>query len=276
MAPPIAAFGTVVACALTPHQRARLSDALRGRAHVHDIDSFAELNQWLRSTVESVDLVLLSPVDREGNDPARAIRQLASDRPRVAIVAFCQAGSQYSTDIRLLAAAGVHQFVFNGIDDTGVALRAVLESARRACAADFVMQQLSPLIPALLQPLVETALARPDSVASVDALAGAAGVHRKTLFNRCERADFLPPAELLAWTRMALVGYLLETTGCTVETIAFQLSFSSKTALRNAIKRYTGFTAIEIRRGGGLACVLEALGRRLRTRHEIPANLHLV
>jgi transcriptional regulator GlxA family with amidase domain len=194
----------------------------------------------------------------------------------MAIVAVCQAGSQYSTDIRALAAAGVHQFVFAGIDDTGVALRAVLDAARQQCAGEWVMRHLEPLVPAELHPLMGAALARPNVVTTVTALADALGVHRKTLFNRCERANFLPPAELLTWVRLALVAHLLETTGCTVEAMAIELSFPSDTALRNALKRYTGNRASHIRAHGGLACVIRAMNRRIGARIIEPTILHAV
>lgn len=271
-----AGFGTVVACALGTQQHARLYDAVAGRAMLHTVDRFDELAAWLRSFVGSVDLIALPGHDDTGTDTSRLIRHIVAERPRVAIVAFCQPGSQYSTDLRRLAAAGAHEFVFNGIHDTGFALRCILQQARRACAADCVMQQLAPFVPSALHPLVEQTLAHPDRVGSVDQLADALGIHRKTLFNRCERAAFLPPAEILCWVRLALVAYFLETTGCTVETIANEMAYPSSTALRNTIKRYTGRRASDIRGGDGLRCVLDALRRRLQSHARPETTLHVV
>jgi methylphosphotriester-DNA--protein-cysteine methyltransferase len=114
-------------------------------------------------------------------------------------------------------------------------------------------------------------LAHPERVTTVPALATELGVHRKTLFNWCERAEFLPPAELLAWVRLALVAYHLESTGCTVEKIAIELAYPSDTTLRNTIKRYTGLRASEIRKNGGITRVIDALQHRLR---RIRPNLH--
>jgi len=266
---------SVLACEASPQQRARLIDALRGRGHVQFADSFEQLGHLLRTTTESVDVVVLPTRDVTGSDAIRTIREIAVARPRVAIVGYCRAGSQYYTDIRALAAAGVHQFVFIGIDDAGVAFRAVLDAARRQCAAECVMEALCSIVPAALHPVVEAALAKPETVTTVSELADALGVHRKTLFNRCERADFLPPAELLTWVRLALVAYMLETTGCTVETIANELGFPSDTALRNSMKRYTGQRASEIRTSGGVSRVLRALCERVRG--EVTArDLHLV
>jgi AraC-like DNA-binding protein len=257
-------------------QRARLVDATRGRAELRVVESFDQLRRALRSTIDDVDVVVLPPRDSAGSDAVHLIRELVVERPRVALVAYCHAGSQYSTDLRALAAAGVHQFVFNGIDDSGVAFRAVLDAARRNCGAEWVMRQLAPVIPASLHPMVEATLAAPDVVTNLPTLAAVLHVHRKTLFNRCERADFLAPAELVAWVRLALVAYLLATTGCSIETIAMELAYPSDTSLRNAMKRYTGFRGGEIRERGGVDAVVRALRKRLTDTNHAGTALHLV
>ena len=258
-------LGNVVACGLDQQQRVRVIDAFRSRVAVRFINALDDLTNELRATLDDVDVVILPAVDRDGfaGMIERTVRALVVDRPRVAIVAYCPPGARYSTQIRALTAAGVHQFVFAGIDDHGATLRNVLAAARRDCAAEWVMQQMRAIVPPQLHRLVEAILTRPDRVTTIPTLAAELGVHRKTLFNWCDRAAFLPPAELLAWARLALVAYHLESTGCTVETIALELSYPSDTTLRNTIKRYTGVRASEIRKNGGVARVLESLRRRL-------------
>lgn len=262
---PAEILGNVVACGLDQLQRARVLDAFRARVDIRFVDSVSEITAVLRSTVEVIDVVVLPAVDRQDSAGAveRVVREIVTERPRIAIVAYCPPGARFSSDIRALTAAGVHQFVFAGIDDQGTTFRTILSNARRGCAADCVMTQLRPIVPPRLHRLLESILAHPDRVTSIPTLAAELGVHRKTLFNWCERAAFLPPAELLAWARLALVAYHLESTGCTVETIALELSYPSDTALRNTIKRYTGLRASEIRSSGGVGCVLAALLRRL-------------
>ena len=262
---PAEILGNVVACGLDQLQRARVLDAFRARVDIRFVDSVSEITAVLRSTVEVIDVVVLPAVDRQDSAGAveRAVREIVTERPRVAIVAYCPPGARFSSDIRALTAAGVHQFVFAGIDDQGTTFRTILSNARRGCAADWVMTQLRPIVPPRLHRLLESILAHPDRVTSIPTLAAELGVHRKTLFNWCERAAFLPPAELLAWARLALVAYHLESTGCTVETIALELSYPSDTALRNTIKRYTGLRASDVRSSGGVGCVVAALLRRV-------------
>jgi methylphosphotriester-DNA--protein-cysteine methyltransferase len=82
----------------------------------------------------------------------------------------------------------------------------------------------------------------------------------------------------MTWARLALVGFFLDNTGCTIETIAAELSFASDTALRNTIKRYVGRRATEIRQTGAFHAVVVAFSERIRFGHP-PAretSLHLV
>jgi methylphosphotriester-DNA--protein-cysteine methyltransferase len=111
--------------------------------------------------------------------------------------------------------------------------------------------------------MVETVLHAPDRITTIGLLADALGVHRRTLFNRCERAGKLQPTDVLGWARLALVAYHLENTGCTIETISVDLSYPSATTLRNTIKRYTGKRASELRELGAMRSFLGALSQRL-------------
>jgi len=266
---------SVLACALDRLELARLSDALRGGAELTIAPSFAELRESLRSSTREVNAIVLPARDASGESARRTIRDIAAERPRAAIVVYCQPGWQYDTDLRSLAAAGAHQFIFGGSNDTPADFRAVIKSAQSQCAAECVLQLLESCVPGPLHPVFEAAVSRPQQITDVLSLAAALGVHRKTLFNMCTRHHFVPPAELLAWARLVLVGYLLETTGCTIETIANELSYPSPTALRNAMKRYTGYTASDIRANGGSSAVIAALERRLRHAADRSA-LHVV
>jgi methylphosphotriester-DNA--protein-cysteine methyltransferase len=264
--PRTADLPAVIACAVSFDQRVRIVDALRERASLRFLDSFRDLRESLRTAVDRIDAVVIPARDAGGTEATALVRDIARERPRTAIIAYLNAGADRSRDIRALAAAGVHQFLFAGIDDSRVTLRAIVNAARLQWAADWVMRQLARLVPAKLHPLIEMALAHPETITSVSALADAMGVRRRTLFNWCVRSSYLSPEELLVWARLALVGYYLETTGCTVEAIALELGFPSDTALRNTIKRYTGDRATELRTAGGLSAVLAALERRLQAR----------
>ena len=264
----------IVALESNRQRRARLLDAVHGRGEIRFTDTPRELMGLLREASYTIDIVVLQCIDVDLTDIARAVREIASSRPETALIAYCRPGSQFSIDIGSLARAGVHTFIFSGIDDSGIALRNVFDIARRQTAGEFVASQLLPLIPASLHAIVEILLAWPEVVNSLSTLAKTLGVHRRTISNWCSVEGFLAPHEFIVWVRLALVAQLLSTTGCTVESIANDLGFASGTALRNMMKRYVGIPATEVRNRGGIAHVRAELVTRLA--HEKKSRLHRV
>jgi len=261
------------ACGCTPLQCARIFDAARRDAEVRAIPHSSGVLAELRAAVDAPDVLVLSVSSLDPRDAPSLVREIIESVPRVALVAYCDDMRDTPPSIGALAAAGVHQFLFFGVNDRGTVMRALLQNACHQRAAETVMAALRPCLPSALHPMVEATLGRPDVVTDVRALANALGVHRKTLFNRCAQAGPLNPTELLTWTRLALVGHLLASTAATVETIAIELAWASPTALRNTMKRYTGARATEIRRNGGLQFVVERLSARFDAKS---ARLHLV
>lgn len=255
----------VVAAGLDARRMARLIDALRDRAVLRTATCLTTLHAYLNASMEAADFVVIPARDDSGRDVADLVRELTTAWPRMAIVVYCEIVSVEAPDIRALAVAGAHQFVFSGVDDSIVTLRGILDSAQREVASEYLLTQLSLVLPSELHPFAERVLARPEVVTTVSALAMALGVHRKTVFNRCARAGCLTPGELITWIRLVMVAYMLETTGRTVERIAVDLGFASDTALRNLLKRYSGYRAGDIRESGGARLVIDALAVRTRT-----------
>jgi AraC-like DNA-binding protein len=260
----------VVACGLSRHQRAYVLDGIGRRAAIEFSDSFESLGSTL-GTLPRCDVFVLAADDASGRSAQGTVERLAAEWPGAAIVVFFAPRTERAVSVRSLALAGAHQFVFEGVGDTAAAVAKAVDIALREVVGATVLSQLMPLVPKELHSILDAVLSRPDELTSVEALAGALGIHRKTLVNRCARARFPAPGEVLVWFRLAMVGYALERTGATVESIALTLGFTSHTALRNCIKRYTGLRAMDIRRGGGLGVVLDALHRRIaKLRRELP------
>jgi AraC-like DNA-binding protein len=253
----------VAAWVCAPVERARLIDALRARAGLYFVNSADELLVLLRGSIRPIDVVILPSVDASGRGTEQVVRQVAVDRPRAAIIVWCPSRRGQAIDLRSLTAAGAHQFLMAGDDESGAVIRGLLERARHTQAAEHVTRQMGEILGTPLQPIVEAIVENPH-VTSVRELADVMGVNRKTLFNRCSRAGSVNPAELLVWSRLALVAYYLENTGCTVETLAVELNYPSSSTLRNTIKRYTTLRARDLRAQGALDALLAALRARLR------------
>ena len=252
----------VVACGLSRHQRAYVSDGLGRRASSRFIDSYEELDRAL-ATLARCDAFVLAVEDMRGRNALETVKRLTREWPQAAIVIFCPPKSERPLFLPALTLAGVRGIVFEGVNDTAATLALAVENARRETVAANVFDVLVPLIPASLQPMVHQVLARPHELTTVDAVASSLGVHRKTLVNRCSKAGFPAPGEVINWCRLAMVAEMLERTGQTIESIALTLGFPSHTALRNQVKRYTRLTATELREGGGLEAFVAIMRRRL-------------
>jgi AraC-like DNA-binding protein len=255
--------GVVLALVVGAAERARIQEALRGRHTVQFTDHVDAMERHLGSLHAHVVLLIVESHDADRRSTADSIRFVRQAQPNIAIVGYCKAGIAHSSDVRALALAGVHELLFHGIDDNGTALRAILAMAQQAMVGDVVASTLLPLVAERLWQFVRYVVSHPAESSRVARVAQALGYHRKTLVNHCARAHLPPPQELLAWCRLAVVGYLLQTTKSTVEGIAFQLDFPSDTSLRNLMKRYVGMRSTDVRAAGGLAAVVAAFERAL-------------
>lgn len=250
----------VFTCAVEAVVAQRVREAMRRLARIESFALFADASSALKCSPMPVAIVV-GPEDAGGNAAVPFVSSLA-EYGRVAVVVSCSPGLESSQHIRLLALAGAHEFLFRGVDDHGVALRAVVESAVQACAADRVLLRFLPFVPLRLHPFVRFCVQFPRRALNVTTVASALGIHRKTLFKYAVAEGAPSPGELLAWCRLCLVAEQLELFPFrTIEAIGNDLEFPSSTALRNMIKRYTGMRASEVRRNGGISCVLAAFDR---------------
>jgi AraC-like DNA-binding protein len=245
-------------------ERARITGALRGWALVLWVGALSDLPDAVRGAKPAPLAAVVGAHAGAGTEAADVIARLQAACPDVPIVAYCQTGVQAAGDVRRVAEAGAHEYLFAGVDDDGVAVRGVFAAAQRACAARRVSAALEPLLPEPLGRVAQACLTHPVEARTVTGLARLLGINRKTLLNHCARLGGPPPAEFVGWCRLLLAAHLLAVTGETVEWVALELEYPSDTALRNTMKRYTGLRAGDVALRGGMPVVLKAFRRRLR------------
>ena len=233
--------------------RARIRDALAGVAEPQFVTTNADMLRALRAGQDGIRTVLLEAHDSSGRPTAGLVRQITILFPTIPVVGYCSQRPEESQDILALSSAGVHELVFKQQDDHAVLLRSILDSAQQACVADLVLHHLEGRLPVRVRPLVEYCLTNPEQAHSVDQVARALGVNRKTLVNHCRAEHFPAPGAVVAWCLILLTAGMLAARGVTVERVAMQLNFPSATALRNMLKRYTGRRPGELRTSEALA-----------------------
>lgn len=262
----------VAALVLGRLERARLQDAVRGRALLEQVDTVSALEQLVVRSVPRVSAVIAEPFDAQRTPVAPTLARLRKEYPGVALIGLCQPAHRYSSEIVALVNAGVHELVFRGVDDTSEAFRATLARASQTSAAREVLNALRPHLTSDAMAIVETSVqyAWPDF--SSRALANVLGVNVKTLVKQCRVNDLPSPGALLNWVRLMVVAYLLEAEGRALEHVAAAFGLESASPLRNLMKRYTGLRSLEVRTGGGLKVVIEAFLRDDAFGREEPFN----
>lgn len=251
----------VAALVLGRLERARLQDAVRGRAVLEHVETVAALESLVARSVPRVSAIVVEPFDARRTPVAPTLARLKAEYPGIALIGLCQPAHRFSSEIVALVHAGVHELVFRGVDDSSAAFRQTLARASQTSAAREVLNALGVhLSPEAIQ-IVETCLqyAWPDF--SSRSLAQVLGVNVKTLVKQCRSNGLPSPGALLNWIRLMVVAYLLEAEGRALEHVAAAFGLESASPLRNLMKRYTGLRSLEVRTGGGLKVVIDAFLR---------------
>ena len=253
----------VVALVLGRIDRLRLGDVLRGWADLELVDNVDALQRVALRSQEVVDTLIIEPFDANRTPTAPVISRLRAARPDLGLIGYITRGQAYSPEVLTMARAGVHELIFRGTDDVSNGIRIALARVGAGPAQATVRRALTDA-GVLSTPegdaIITTCLQYGHAEFSVDDLARFLGVHRKTLATRCRMAGLPTPAALTVWLRLMQAATLLDVPGRRVEDVAEALGYRKGNVLRNALKRYTGRRATELRtaEGGALVQLLAA------------------
>ena len=251
----------VAALVWDPASQARLRDALRGQATVRFCERQSEVIALVENNLAGVAVVDMR--DRDGQSTLPMVRYVRESYPSVPVLLYFAISPDTSRDVLAFAQAGVNDLVLRDVDDLRYSLRTALSTAADHCSARAILAELEPLLPASVLPMVRYCLENGRRSMTVEQVADALNVHRKTLVDRLSASHLPTPSALIAWCRLIISARLLEDPGRSVEQVALLLDFPSGTSMRNMMKRYTGLRPGEIRENGGVRCVMHALKREL-------------
>lgn len=245
--------------------RAHLRAALRTKAAVLSCERIEDLLQVLAA--HRVDVIVISPWDAQGARVAPVLRDIRTRWPSVPVAVYCSLAADAVREVVALAKSGADDVIFQGSDDQSQALwsRLLVSVSRRA--ADQALSALQPVLPAAVEPIVSYCLERAEKGVSVQKVAAAMQLHRRTLVNRLAAAGMPAPSSTISWCRLLVAARLLEDPGRAVEQVALALGFSSGAALRNMLRRYTGLRPSELRAQGGLQCVVRLFKNVIASPH---------
>jgi AraC-like DNA-binding protein len=240
---------------------ARLSDALRTEASVRYCERLSEVVAMVEAGLANV--VVADHRDYDGSATLPTVRRLRDDYPSVPVVMYLPMSAVASGAVMDYARAGVSQLVFQGMDDFKTSLRSAVNAALDQVSATSLSADFETLIPPVIVPFLRYCLEHARRDITVEEVASAMGVHRKTLVDRLNAARLPSPRAMIGWCRLLIAARLLDDPGRTIEQVALKLDFPSGAALRNMFKRYTGLRTTEVRQNGGARCVIHVFKREL-------------
>ena len=197
-----------------------------------------------------VKLLVCETCDSDGHNTAQLLEDVICDFPNVGTVGVVSRLRAEPDELLRTARSGVHALLFEEDQGTPLVVRRVLSEAATRCRNQSVWGYVEPMTPDRVRPMVAYGLNHAHQALTVDGVAHALGLHRKTLHERCYLAGTLPPQQMLGWCRLLAAAVLLEDRGRPVDHIAFELDFPSGAAFRNMLKRYTGLSPAELRAHG--------------------------
>jgi AraC-like DNA-binding protein len=247
----------VVALIPDPRDRERIREALRPVASVAFCAKRDELLPLVRN--QAAAAAVIEPRDANDEELAPAVRLLKRGYPSVAVLVYCRVAPSDSRSLLPLTRAGVDEVILRGFDDSAMALRSALVAALGTSTLAHAVEELRRIVPDDMMPTVEYCLGRASHAPTVEEVAAALGVHRKTLASRAAGAGLPSPRALIAWGRLLVAARMLEDPRRSVEDVARALEFSAAAELRNMFRRYTELRPLQVRTEGGMELVLDML-----------------
>lgn len=203
-----------------------------------------------------IDAVVTSLRDDHGRSLVSVVAQLRCAFPRMPVVAYCTLSPFVALDIVTATRAGLTAAGLHGYADFPALLRRVIADAECEGVTDAALEVVSSRLTPATRRVVQYCVANAHVAPTVEEVATALGVRRKTVAAWLSAAELPPASTIVGWGRVLLAARLLESNAHSVERVAHTLGYDSGAALRHMLARYTGLRAAEVRAGGGLAAVL--------------------
>jgi len=248
----------VVALVLNRERRARI---IAGVGPAATVCFCSQRNELAALAAHPNTVVVITEARDSDQAPvAPIVARLTAGRSSLPVIAYVTCPGTPPNDIVDVVRAGASDLVREGFDDAGVAFRAALRTAVVRAAASVITKDVERLAPPGAWPVIAYALTHADRDLTVAELAGALGVHRRTVARRLRALGVPGPRALICWCRLIVAAWMLEGTTRTAESVALALDFASAGALRNALRRYAGLSVSDVRNRDGFQRVTDAFG----------------
>ena len=230
-------------------------DALRREHGVARVATWTKLTWCAREQPTTCTIVGGATLPKR--NPESALLEFARLYPSVPLVLVARHGMAPHALFHL-GRAGLSNLVLLSLDGLAVELPRTVRAALADRSTDaLVTRVVSPSLSRRELTAVRLAMEAVQHGWAADELADRVGLTRAHL-SVLLRARGLPSAgHLLTWARMLHAGRWLMDPGRTAESVSRQLSYSSGSAFRRALRNYVGCTPTRLIEDGGFIRVLE-------------------
>lgn len=242
--------------------QARLRDALGAPGRVVSFpDTAAALPAILRGEIRCT-VIAVEP--QSFVRAVETIRVLRHATPSHAVVAWVEMKAFSARQLLDIAQAGVAELVLRDVDDLRHVLARILSSATLRTHVVQIDQRLSSTIPVPVRALFRFALEQAHQNVDIVQVAAAFGITRQTLRNRLVQHGLPLPRTFVTWCRLLVAASMLDESGHTLDSVGWQLDYSSGQHLGVVLRRYVGSGIAELRDAGVFASVESAFLSTLR------------
>jgi AraC-like DNA-binding protein len=211
------------------------------------------------STVAVVD-----PFHASGGDaPADALRWLLRTEPTPVVLAALEVTPERAAAVRTLLTWELADVLDLLRERTPAAVGRRLQRARGQVIHRIVARALPRGVPGRAAAVLDVAADVVAAGGRAPELAGALGIHERTLPRWCDRVGLPPARRLLAWLRLLLATDLLERSGRSTEAVARACGYAGAASLKSALLNLVGATPRDLRRPGAFAGLAERFEREL-------------
>jgi AraC-like DNA-binding protein len=208
-----------------------------------------------RARLDIIPSVFLFRLESADNDDVLALMQRARrEWPNVPILLASSVPDRRSaSNVMAAVRAGPVRLVLDDTDDVGHAVREAIEDGDIAPACADTARVIAAYVPSAAKPVFHYCIMNVRRPLTVVDVARAVGVHPRSLHRRLSALGLPSPSSSISWSRLFVAVHLMNDASRSVEHVALHLRFSSGSALRNMLKRYSGLTPSELRRPEGLS-----------------------
>jgi AraC-like DNA-binding protein len=237
---------SLVAVNVFPEHRAPIASAVSPYAQIAFLD-YWDIDRHLREDDHGDVTYLVSLHPSQRSQIEDVIREIRRARPITPIIAYATILDDWAAQAVRAVQAGANHLALRGFDDLQRVMMQVSVDTRLVPACADTLKLVLPWVPEAAHTVVGLCTMRAPRTLSVRDVAHTIGTSKRSLHRQLHALGLPTPESTISWCRLFVAVYLIALKRERVNHVAGALGFRSGSALRNMLRRYTGWTPMATR-----------------------------